>query len=78
MTQLEEFELGGSSQPGARRSTRQAEEKETTPATLTGKNAIELYLECFQFVLWKQAHWLVNVKGYPEELEVSLCDHRAQ
>lgn len=39
---------------------------------LTGPAAIRLYLQCYQLILWKQAYWLVHVKGYPEALEVRV------
>ncbi len=39
---------------------------------LEGAQAVELYLQCYQLVLWKQAYWLVHNKGYPPELEVSV------
>lgn len=39
---------------------------------LEGTQAVELYLQCYQLILWKQAYWLVHSRGYPPELEVSV------
>lgn len=39
-----------------------------------GRDAIQLYLQCYQLILWKQTHWLVTVKGYPKELETIVRD----
>lgn len=41
---------------------------------LSGNDARELYLQCYQLILWKQCHWLVNVKGFPKELETIVRD----
>lgn len=41
---------------------------------LSGKQARELYLQCYQLILWKQCYWLVNVKGFPKELETVVRD----
>jgi RNA polymerase I-specific transcription initiation factor RRN7 len=41
---------------------------------LKGSEARELYLECYQLILWKQCHWLINVKGFPKELETVVRD----
>lgn len=46
----------------------------TTKPTLSGSDARELYLQCFQLVLWKQCHWLVEVKKLPAELETVVRD----
>ena len=40
----------------------------------SGREARELFLECCQLILWKQCHWLVNVKGFPGELETVVRD----
>lgn len=55
----------------AKKSKRQREAEEKAATFVKGHEAVELYLQCFQFILWKQVHWLVNTKGYPAELEVS-------
>lgn len=47
---------------------------EKMTATLSGRPAIELYLQCYQLVLWKQAHWLVHEKCFPAELEEVIRD----
>lgn len=41
---------------------------------LSGGDAKELYLQCYQLVLWKQCHWLVTSLGLPEELQVVVKD----
>lgn len=41
---------------------------------LSGSEARELFLECYQLILWKQCHWLVNTKGFPTELETVVRD----
>lgn len=41
---------------------------------MSGRDALELYLSCYQLILWKQCHWLVNVKGFPDELEIIVKD----
>lgn len=35
---------------------------------------MELYLQCYQLILWKQCFWLVNVKGFPKDLETVVRD----
>jgi len=57
-----------------RKARRRGEEREKTRATLSGQPAIELYLQCYQLVLWKQVHWLVHMKGFPVELEAVVRD----
>lgn len=39
-----------------------------------GKEAKELYLQCYQLILWKQCFWLVHQKGFPTELETVVRD----
>lgn len=39
-----------------------------------GRDATQLYLHCYQLILWKQTHWLVTVKGFPKELETIVRD----
>jgi len=39
-----------------------------------GRDATQLYLQCYQLILWKQTHWLVTVKGFPKELETIVRD----
>lgn len=38
---------------------------------LHGAKAYHLFLQCWQFILWKQCHVLVHQKGLPAELWVS-------
>lgn len=40
----------------------------------TGEKALSLFLQCYQLILRKQVSWLVNVKGYPVELETVVRD----
>ena len=53
---------------------KQREEKERVRTVLSGREAQELYLECYQLILWKQCSWLVGVKGFPKELETVVRD----
>jgi RNA polymerase I-specific transcription initiation factor RRN7 len=39
-----------------------------------GQDATDLYLQCYQLILWKQTHWLVTVKKFPPELETVVRD----
>ena len=41
---------------------------------LSGSEARELFLECYQLILWKQCHWLINIKGFLKELETVVWD----
>ena len=41
---------------------------------LAGREARELYLQCYQLILWKQCFFLVSVKGFPKELETVVRD----
>ena len=41
---------------------------------LSGSEARELFLECYQLILWKQCHWLINIKGFPKDLETVVRD----
>lgn len=71
LTQVEDYGVGGSL-PGASKKTRKkdVERQEKVSLTLSGSEALQLYLQCFQLVLRHQVKWLVKVKGYPEDLEV--------
>ncbi|KAF2154082.1 hypothetical protein K461DRAFT_277151 [Myriangium duriaei CBS 260.36] len=60
-------------QPIGRRTIRQSQEDQE-PVVLSGKDGLEHYLTCFQLLLWKQVHSLVNQAGYPTELETVLRD----
>jgi RNA polymerase I-specific transcription initiation factor RRN7 len=57
-----------------KKSRKKREEKERVETVLRGSDARELYLQCYQLILWKQCHWLVTVKGFPKELEVVVRD----
>lgn len=41
---------------------------------LAGREATELYLQCYQLILWKQCFWLVRERGFPGELETVVRD----
>jgi RNA polymerase I-specific transcription initiation factor RRN7 len=57
-----------------RKVRKKREEKERVQTILSGREAQELYLQCYQLILWKQCHWLVNVKRFPGELETVVRD----
>ena len=57
-----------------KKSRRKTAEKEKVQTVLSGREGRELYLECYQLLLWKQCHWLVSVKGFPSELETVVRD----
>ena len=41
---------------------------------LSGAAAEDLYLQCFQLILWKQCHSLISVHGLPAQLETVIRD----
>ncbi|OCT54166.1 hypothetical protein CLCR_00315 [Cladophialophora carrionii] len=43
-------------------------EKQKTSRVLRGTKAFQLFLQSWQFILWKQCHALVHQKGLPAEL----------
>lgn len=47
---------------------------EHEPIALGGNAAKELYLRCLQLILWKQCYWLINEKGFSQELETIVRD----
>jgi RNA polymerase I-specific transcription initiation factor RRN7 len=53
---------------------RKREEKECVQRILSGREATQLFLECYQLILWKQVKWLIDVKGLPSELETVVRD----
>ncbi|KAH9204453.1 hypothetical protein DL95DRAFT_471482 [Leptodontidium sp. 2 PMI_412] len=57
-----------------KKSRRKREEKERVETILGGSDAKELYLQCYQLILWKQCHWLVTTLGLPGELRVIVRD----
>ena len=57
-----------------KKSRKKYEERGKAQTILSGREAHELYLECYQLVLWKQCSWLVTVKGFPKELETIVRD----
>ncbi|APA05763.1 hypothetical protein sscle_01g005330 [Sclerotinia sclerotiorum 1980 UF-70] len=57
-----------------KKSRRKREEKEQVEKVFGGRDATQLYLQCYQLILWKQIHWLVSVKGFPAELETVVRD----
>ncbi|KAH8804812.1 RNA polymerase I-specific transcription initiation factor-like protein rrn7 [Xylogone sp. PMI_703] len=70
LTQQDEDDFGTQ----GKKSRKKREEKERTQRVFTGEEAIDLYLQCFQLILWKQCHWLVTVKGFPKELKTVVRD----
>ncbi|KAJ5052078.1 uncharacterized protein L3040_001838 [Drepanopeziza brunnea f. sp. 'multigermtubi'] len=57
-----------------KKSRSKKEKKERAETVLSGSEAKELYLQCYQLILWKQCHWLVTSRGLPEELQVVVKD----
>ncbi|KAG0649094.1 RNA polymerase I-specific transcription initiation factor rrn7 [Hyphodiscus hymeniophilus] len=57
-----------------KKSRKKREEKERVHTILSGREAQELYLECYQLILWKQCNWLVSVKDFPAGLETVVRD----
>lgn len=57
-----------------KKTRKKKEESEKIETVFSGKEARELYLCCWQLVLWKQVHWLVNVKKFGGELETVVRD----
>lgn len=55
-------------------SRKKREEKEIVQTVFSGKEANDLYLQCYQLILWKQCFWLVEEKGFPKELETVVRD----
>jgi RNA polymerase I-specific transcription initiation factor RRN7 len=50
------------------------EERERVERVFSGRDALELYLQCYMLVLRKQIWWLVKEKGLPLELETVVRD----
>ncbi|KAG9231397.1 60S ribosomal protein L40 [Amylocarpus encephaloides] len=59
---------------GGKKSLKRREEKQRVQRLLSGREATDLYLQCYQLILWKQCYWLIHEKNYPPELEVVLKD----
>ncbi|KAK0128977.1 hypothetical protein ONS95_000920 [Cadophora gregata] len=57
-----------------KRSRKRKEERERVETILNGREARELYLQCYQLILWKQCHWLVTDLGLPEDLRIIIRD----
>lgn len=53
---------------------RKVEKDDQGSGQLSGREALELYLHCYQLILWKQSYWLINTKGLPAELEKLVRD----
>ncbi|KIN08406.1 hypothetical protein OIDMADRAFT_100192 [Oidiodendron maius Zn] len=53
---------------------RKGEEKEQAQTVLSGREATEMFLQCYQLIVWKQCFFLVNGKGFPKELETIVRD----
>lgn len=57
-----------------RKTRKKREEQEKVVAILSGKESAELFLNCWQLILWKQVSWLTRPReeggaGLPQELE---------
>ncbi|PVH85974.1 hypothetical protein DL98DRAFT_650478 [Cadophora sp. DSE1049] len=57
-----------------KKSRKKKEERERVETILGGSDAKELYLQCYQLILWKQCHWLVSTLGLPEDLRIIIRD----
>lgn len=53
---------------------RKREERERVNRVFSGREATQLFLQCYQLVLWKQVKWLIDMKGLPSELETVVRD----
>ncbi|KAH8597253.1 hypothetical protein B0O99DRAFT_618376 [Bisporella sp. PMI_857] len=62
------------SQGHGRTTRKKREVREKIQVVYSGKEATNLYLECYQMILWRQCHWLVKMKGFPSELETVVRD----
>lgn len=57
------------------RKTKQKKEEEVTASqNYSGAEALKLYLQSYQFILWKQCYVLIHNMGLPAELEVIVKD----
>ncbi|PQE33260.1 hypothetical protein CJF32_00003798 [Rutstroemia sp. NJR-2017a WRK4] len=57
-----------------KKSRKRKEENEHVEKVFGGQDATDLYLQCYQLILWKQTHWLVTVQKFPPELETVVRD----
>ena len=57
-----------------KKTRKRREEKEKVKTLYSGQEARELFLQCYQLLLWKQVHWLVTVQKFPKELEMLVRD----
>lgn len=57
-----------------RKTRRKRELEARVSKVLTGRDATELFLQCWQLVLWKQVSWLRDTKGLPGKLETVVRD----
>ena len=57
-----------------KKTRRSREKKEKIPTVYTGEKARDLFIQCYQLILWKQVHWLVQEKGLPANLETIVRD----
>ncbi|PQE21381.1 hypothetical protein CJF30_00008263 [Rutstroemia sp. NJR-2017a BBW] len=71
-TQTQQDEDDWNSQ--GKKSRKRKEENEHMEKVFGGQDATDLYLQCYQLILWKQTHWLVTVKKFPPELETVVRD----
>ncbi|KIV83293.1 hypothetical protein PV11_05331 [Exophiala sideris] len=53
---------------------KEAKEKQKFSRVLRGSKAYQLYLQSWQYILWKQCHALVHQKGLPAELWTIVRD----
>jgi len=69
-TQLDDEDIGTQ-----RRTTRRRRgSQEKVSQVYSGNRATSLYLQCYQFILWKQCYALINTIGLTKELEQIVKD----
>ena len=66
----------GFGQSGSRAARATVETKRVVKV-LRGRKGFELYIQCYQIVLQKQVAWLIEHKGFPQELEVGSIFFKA-
>lgn len=57
-----------------KKTKKQRDDKGRETNILSGREAQELFVHCYQLILWKQCYWLVKAKGFPLELETVIRD----
>ncbi|KAJ6144353.1 hypothetical protein N7470_008248 [Penicillium chermesinum] len=50
------------------------ESEERSRKTVRGREAVALFLQIYQFILWKQCHALIHEQGFPDQIEGVVRD----